>query len=155
MDKVSMQYDAIRKRIFDLLSEQKITQKDFAKKLQVPAQTITDWKKGKSNSFVGKYNEISLILQTTPTWLAFGNGVKYLPEEQRAEILNPVNDRATLNLIRTALNSTIDHIPDDKLDRQMISLIEMFTEISPEDMYLLDIVMRAMIDRRKNLLEEK
>lgn len=155
MDKVSIQYDAIRKRIFDLLNEQKITQKEFAEKLQIPAQTITDWKKGKSNSFTGKYNEIALILQTTPTWLAFGDGIKYLPEKQRAEILNPINDGAELRLIRSALSYTIDHIPDDKLNRQMIPLIELLAKMSSEDCSLLEGIMRVMINRREQSSDGK
>lgn len=150
MDKASIQYDVARKRIFDLLKEQKITQKEFAEKLHIPAQTITDWKKGKSNSFAGQYGQIAPILHTTASWLAFGEGIKYVPDEFREEILEQERIKSKPALIRSSLEMAIDLLPDDKLDLLSVELIEMLTKISPEDMELLKDLIRVMIARREH-----
>lgn len=76
MDKTTNEYDAIRDRIFQLLDEQKISQKEFAKMIQVSPQTITDWKKGKSQSFASIIGRIAEALGTTPVWLFVGTGDK-------------------------------------------------------------------------------
>lgn len=151
LDKTSIQYDAVRKRIFDLLKEQKITQKELAEKLDVPAQTITDWKKGKSNSFSGQYGRIAPVLHTTASWLAFGEGIKYIPDESREEILNQKRENLLLSLNRSSLVIAIDSLPDDKLYNLSGELIEMLTELSSEDMKLLQGIVRLMIARGKSL----
>lgn len=149
MDKSTMEYDAVRKRIFELLRENKITQKEFAEKLQLPPQTITDWKKGKSNSFSGQYGRIAPILHTTTGWLAFGIGRKYIPDESREEILQQERENLLPSLHRSSLVITIDSLSDDKLDNLSGELIEMLTELSLEDMNLLKGIVRLMIAREK------
>lgn len=54
--------DTIRDRIFNLLDERNIPQNEFAEKLGISPQTVTDWKKGKSRSFSKMISEISRIL---------------------------------------------------------------------------------------------
>lgn len=76
MDKTTNEYDAMRDRIFQLLDEQKISQKEFAKMIQVSPQTITDWKKRKSQSFASMTGRIAEVLSTTPIWLFSGTGNK-------------------------------------------------------------------------------
>ena len=83
--KSDMEYDSMRDRIFVLLKEQKLTQKELAEKLNVSPQTITDWKKKKSNSFMGMLGKLSSALQTTPAWLYAGTGQKYMTAQERAE----------------------------------------------------------------------
>ena len=85
MCKLDMEYDSMRDRIFVLLKERKLTQKELAEKLNVSPQTITDWKKKKSNSFMGMLGKLSSALQTTPTWLYSGTGQKYMTDQERAE----------------------------------------------------------------------
>lgn len=76
MGKNTNEYAAIRNRIFQLLDEQKISQKEFAKMIQVSPQTITDWKKGKSQSFASILGPIAKALSTSPAWLFMGTGDK-------------------------------------------------------------------------------
>lgn len=83
--KLDMEYDSIRDRIFVLLKERKLTQKELAEKLNVSPQTITDWKKKKSNSFMGMLGKLSHSLQTTPTWLYSGTGQKYMINQEKAD----------------------------------------------------------------------
>lgn len=85
MDELTDKYNAIKCRIFDALKESGITQKQFAEALEVSSQTITDWKKGKSNSFAGKVGKISEVLHTTPSWILFGEGEKYSSGEGIAQ----------------------------------------------------------------------
>lgn len=75
-------YDAIRDRIFELLKESNLSQKEFADMLNISSQTVTDWKKGKSNSFSGKLGPISAIFHTTPVWLFSGEGEKYISDNE-------------------------------------------------------------------------
>ena len=88
LDIFAKEYDAIRDRIFDLLKEQKISQRDFAQAIKVSPQTITDWKKGKSRSFSTMISVIAPALHTTPSWLYWGNGSKYFSDEDRRKLEN-------------------------------------------------------------------
>lgn len=83
MAKTDNDYIAIRNRIFDLLKESKMPQNEFAKIIQVSPQTITDWKKGKSNSFSTMLSTISSALNTTPGWLFSGEGLKYQTDKDK------------------------------------------------------------------------
>lgn len=76
MDRNTNEYIAIRNRIFQLLDEQKISQKEFAKMIRVSPQTITDWKKGKSQSFSSMLGTIAKALGTSPVWIFAGTGDK-------------------------------------------------------------------------------
>lgn len=69
-----MEYTAIRDRIFSFLDNGTFNQKEFAKKIDVSPQTITDWKKGKSKSFAHKIPIIAFCLGTTVEWLMTGEG---------------------------------------------------------------------------------
>lgn len=85
LDNYSKLYDETRKQIFKLLEERGLSQKEFADKLEISSQTITDWKKGKSNSFMQKLERISQALHTTPGWLVNGSGMKDFSDAQRDE----------------------------------------------------------------------
>lgn len=101
MDKYTKMYDETRKRIFDLLDERGMSQKDLANKLNVSSQTITDWKKGKSNSFLRDLNQIACALQTTHNWLFSGLGEKDFSDEQRKEL----EKQERLNIVAMAAAS--------------------------------------------------
>ncbi len=84
MSDFNVEYDSMRDRIFTLLDDSGITQKDFADMMQVSPQTVTDWKKGKSNSFAGKIGLLCTALNTSPSWLLFGSGEKYRSPQSAA-----------------------------------------------------------------------
>lgn len=75
-------YDAFCGRLFSLLKEKQITQKEFAKKLDVSPQTVTDWKKGKSHSFLDYTEAIVKILGTTSDWLLLGHDPRFALSEK-------------------------------------------------------------------------
>lgn len=75
--------DEIRDRIFLLLESQPISQKDFAEIIDVSAQTITDWKKGKSRSYMQKLPMIAYALRSTTEWIFLGTGHQSQLDETR------------------------------------------------------------------------
>lgn len=155
MDEIANMLEGMRTRIFDLLKEQKVSQKELAEKLQILPQTITDWKKGNSNSFTRYKDQIAEMLHTTSKWLFTGEGIKYVPDECREKILEQEREKTWTSLIRTDLQLVIDRIPDEKLNTRMLQLFEKLIEISPEDMDLLDGIMRVIIARREHLSGKK
>lgn len=87
----------IRDRIFSLLESEKMSQKDLSENLGVSTQTITDWKKGKSKSYMQKLPLIASVLHVNLYWLLDGIGDK-------AESNNR-DDVAFDHLMRTAYHS--------------------------------------------------
>ncbi len=63
-------------RIFALLSESRLDQKEFAKRIGVIPQTITDWKNRKSASYTKHLLRIAAVLGTTPNYLLTGQEPK-------------------------------------------------------------------------------
>lgn len=152
LDKTHNSEKEISERIFSLLKEQKVTQKEFAEMLGLSPQAISDWKKGINTSFTKYLNLISEVLHTTPRWLFTGDGIKYVPDEHRLEILNQDRSGAEARLIRSSLHYTIDQIPSDSLDSQMLPLIELLEKMNTEDLIFTQAIIRLLIARRKRSL---
>lgn len=72
MDNINNQYVPVRERIFYQMKSKSISQKEFAKILGVEAPTVTDWKTGRSFSFMKKLKPIADALETTEDWLLNG-----------------------------------------------------------------------------------
>ena len=64
-------------RLFALIAEQGLEQKQFAQKINIVPQTITDWKNGKSKSYTKRIPQIADVLGTTTEYLLTGTGAKY------------------------------------------------------------------------------
>lgn len=79
MENINELFIPVRERIFTLLASKSISQRDFAQMIDVIPQTITDWKKGKSFSFMKKLNSIAAALDTSVAWLLTGK-VEATPE---------------------------------------------------------------------------
>lgn len=62
----------ISERIFELLEEQGITQKNFSDATGIPQSTISDWRKKNTNPASDKIMIICHTLQVTPTYLLSG-----------------------------------------------------------------------------------
>ena len=60
-------------RIFDLVQEKHLEQKEFAKLVGVAPSKVSEWKKRKSASYVKRLEIISKELDTTPQYLLYGN----------------------------------------------------------------------------------
>lgn len=96
-------------RIFELLKARKISQKALAEELGLKNVTITDWKRGKSNSYNDFLVQISQILGTTSEFLLTGeeNSPPALADElyRRFQRLTPENAQRMLGY----LDSIEDH----------------------------------------------
>lgn len=62
----------ISERIFELLEEKKISQKEFSKQTGIPQSTISDWKRKKTNPAADKIMLICQALKVTPYELLSG-----------------------------------------------------------------------------------
>ena len=56
----------VSERIFKILDERKITQKEFSKRTGIPQSTISDWRKKKTNPASDKILIICETLNVTP-----------------------------------------------------------------------------------------
>lgn len=74
MDNLNNLYAPVRDRIFALLKSRSIQQKDFADAIGISTATITDWKKGRTSSFMKKLTAIAEALDTSENWLLTGEG---------------------------------------------------------------------------------
>ena len=70
--KLNEAYEVTRKRIFSVLDNGFINQKEFARIVNVSPQTITDWKKGKSHSYMTKLKLISAALSKPVSYFLEG-----------------------------------------------------------------------------------
>ncbi|WP_455580670.1 helix-turn-helix transcriptional regulator [Dysosmobacter sp.] len=68
--------DIIVSRILQRLEDEHLDQKTFASEIGVSPTTITDWKTGKSASYMKKINIICAALATPVEWMMFGSGPK-------------------------------------------------------------------------------
>ncbi|WP_295764132.1 helix-turn-helix transcriptional regulator [uncultured Oscillibacter sp.] len=103
MDISANNYADIRSRIFEALEESGMSQKEFALRMNVAPQTVTDWKKGKSASFVRMGTMLSMVLNVSPAWLVFGEGEKYLSKEENLKLL-----KSQINYDVSMLRDTIE-----------------------------------------------
>ena len=62
----------ISDRIFELLREQKMSQKEFAKRTGIAESSISDWKKKRTNPVADKILIISRVLGVSPEYLLSG-----------------------------------------------------------------------------------
>lgn len=147
LDKTDKEVEAMRARIFVLLKECKISQKDFAQVIGVSPQTVTDWKKKKSNSFLGMISSISDVLQTTPVWLLFGIGHKHMSDEEKQKQENlqlqasmcELNryKKETAQIIKAAFNNMNEKgfLPEIELEYpHLVDTLSNYLEIDPSEL---------------------
>ena len=71
-----------RDRIFDLLDRQKMEQKTFAAEIGVKESVVTDWRRGKSNSYNRHLVQIAQVLGTTSEYLLTGKTQSSPPQKR-------------------------------------------------------------------------
>lgn len=71
----------ISERIFKLLSDRKMTQREFASQVGIATSTVSEWKKKKTNPNVDKIMDICAVLEVTPEQLLTGKGIDDEEEE--------------------------------------------------------------------------
>ena len=65
-----------RERIFAVLDELNMEQKELARLLEIPADTVSAWRRKKSASYTKYLPQIAEALGTTTEYLLTGNGPK-------------------------------------------------------------------------------
>ena len=84
-------------RLFELLDNSKMEQKELAKILGIPADTVSSWRRGKSKSYTKFLPEIAQALNTTVDYLV--NGEPEAPtdvSESDRRILQVIHDKPGL-----------------------------------------------------------
>lgn len=71
----------ISERIFKILSDKKMTQREFASQVGIATSTVSEWKKKKTNPNVDKIMDICAVLEITPEQLLTGKGIDDEEEE--------------------------------------------------------------------------
>ncbi len=72
----------ISERIFKLLAEKNMKQKDFASQAGIANSTVSEWKKKKTNPSSDKIMDICAVLGVTPEQLLTGKGIEDVEETQ-------------------------------------------------------------------------
>lgn len=65
----------ISERIFKILSEKNMTQKEFAHQVGIANSTVSEWKKKKTNPSADKLMDICAVLDVTSEQLLTGKGI--------------------------------------------------------------------------------
>lgn len=74
----------IRDRIFGIMKSKRIRQKDLANNLGIEADTVSSWKRGKSDSFTSYLAKIAAAIGTTSEYLTTGNELYRYPGSYEA-----------------------------------------------------------------------
>ncbi|WP_027218634.1 helix-turn-helix domain-containing protein [Butyrivibrio fibrisolvens] len=59
-------------RVFQLIEEKDMTQKEFSELTGIPQSTVSDWRKKKTNPTADKIMVICKVLDVSPEWLLSG-----------------------------------------------------------------------------------
>lgn len=97
MDNFNNRYIPVRERIFSLLKSKSIQQRDFAELIGVHPVTVTNWKKGKSYSFIKNLSSIAAALGTTEVWLLTGKNTAQNPDT--IQEMQSIADSANIHLL--------------------------------------------------------
>ena len=79
----------VSQKIFTLLNERGMSQKEFAERTDISQSTISDWKRKKTNPSADKILKIGEVLQITPYEL--------LSENEISKLENTIDYRIALN----------------------------------------------------------
>lgn len=81
MENQNIYYEQVLQRICDLLKEQKTQQKDLCEALNLKNKSFTEWKAGRSTSYMKKLPEIADYFGVSVNYLLGYEEIKKAPEE--------------------------------------------------------------------------
>ena len=113
----------ISDRIFELLKERKMSQKEFAKRTGIAESSISDWKKKRTNPVSDKILIISEVLGVSPYYLLSGaeNGGGRSRENQ----LYVISKGSEVGILVETYQSL-----DQEMQRRVMGYLEALSEIS-------------------------
>ena len=115
----------ISDRIFELLKERKMSQKEFAKRTGIAESSISDWKKKRTNPVSDKILIISEVLGVSPYYLL--SGAENGGERSRENRLYVISKDSELgNLVETYQRL------DQAMQKRLIGYMEALSELSSE-----------------------
>ena len=112
----------IVERIFELLKEQEIEQKEFAALVGVSPSKVSEWKLGKAKSYTKYMPQIAEALGTTTEYLLTGTGPKkktstsvdqkhHIPDEETLKLLELLETREDIRYLAAASErATPEHV---------------------------------------------
>lgn len=113
----------ISDRIFELLKERKMSQKEFAQRTGIAESSISDWKKKRTNPVSDKILIISEVLGVTPYYLL--SGAENGGSRSRENMLYVITKDSELgNLVETYQNL------DDAMQRRLMGYLEALSELN-------------------------
>ncbi len=162
--------DNTRDRIFLAMKAKGLSQKEFATAIGTSSQTITDWKKGKSRSYMQKLPLIASILDTNLNWICNGIGDSTAPESKENQATDRLIEMAYLSRFvgydgkytgdlqqrLTALGIDFNEftrqekkptVQDDGLSEAEQALMDMFRQLTPEQQDMVIRMVQAAADK--------
>lgn len=100
-------------RIFLLLDESGMEQKEFAKQVGVAPSKVTEWKKGRAKSFTKHLSQISNILNSNVQWILTGTGEEHpvasVPPHKSRGVKIPVLGNVAAGVPIEAVEEILDY----------------------------------------------
>lgn len=113
----------ISDRIFELLKEQKMSQKEFAKRTGIAESSISDWKKKRTNPVADKILIISEVLGVSPYDLL--SGAENAGGRSRENKLYVISKDSELGKLVETYQSL-----DQTMQRRLMGYLEALSELS-------------------------
>ena len=113
----------ISDRIFELLKERKMTQKEFAQKTGIAESTISDWKKKRTNPVSDKILIISEVLGVSPYDLL--SGAEHSGERSRENRTYVISKDTELGVLVETYQKL-----DTDMQRRLMGYLEALVELS-------------------------
>ncbi len=79
-------YMTISERIFKILEREKMSQREFCRRVGITPSTVSDWKTKKHNPSSDKIMDICEVLNLTPEQLLTGKGIDVDDETEDVEL---------------------------------------------------------------------
>lgn len=111
----------ISSRIFELIRERGMSQKEFAKRTGIAESTISDWKKKKTNPVSDKILIICEVLGVTPYELL--SGAEHIGERSRENMVYVIEKGTELGIIIETYQNL-----DDSLQKRLLGYMEALVE---------------------------
>lgn len=151
--------DETRDRIFSAMKSKGLSQKELATAIGASSQTVTDWKKGKSRSYMQKLPLIASILDTNLDWLCSGVGDGSTPENKESQAFDHLLEAAYFSRFvgydgnyTGDLRNLQEHkkrptVQDDGLSDGEQALLSLFRQLTPDQQDMVIRMVQAAADK--------
>ena len=112
-------------RIFELLRERKMSQKEFARKTGIAESTISDWKKKQTNPVSDKILIICEVLGVTPYDLL--SGAEHTGERSRENTTYVIDKDTELGILVESYQNL-----DGNMQKKLLGYMEALKELQRE-----------------------